>query len=207
MASIYDAAVNVYSRNFSLVVAAIALITVPANLVGGLIEEQGGVAGQVVGVVIDGVAVFLATAMAAIIVDELIAGRTLTVGRVWRRMGRLLWPLVATFVLYALAVVGGFALVRRPGVSDRHLVCDGRSGGRDRAPALRRGAGTQPRAGQTLLVAHLRHSDPGGVHGAPGPGRLRGRSPRADRIKRLCRRDRRRRDRNPDPTAGGLDHA
>ncbi len=115
MASIYDAAVNVYSRNFSLVVAAIALITVPANLVGGLIEEQGGVAGQVVGVVIDGVAVFLATAMAAIIVDELIAGRTLTVGRVWRRMGRLLWPLVATFVLYALAVVGGFALFVAPG--------------------------------------------------------------------------------------------
>jgi hypothetical protein len=114
MASIYDAAVNVYSRNFSLVVAAIALITVPSNLLGGLIQEQGGTVGQGIGLVIDGVAVFLAAAMAAIIVDDLIAGRVVTVGSVWRRMGGLMWPLVATFVLYALAVVGGFVLFVAP---------------------------------------------------------------------------------------------
>ena len=58
----------------------------------------------------------LTPAVAAIVVGDMALGRSITVGSVWRRMGRVILPLIATMVMVMAAVIGSAALGGFPAV-------------------------------------------------------------------------------------------
>ena len=107
--AIFDGAIAVYRRHFLSIIGAIAVMVVPVALLRGFAGD-GTVNPALYGVAVGlqlFVTLMITPAIAAIVVGDVALGRPVTVGSVWRRMGRLIWPVFATTLLVLLAVVGG----------------------------------------------------------------------------------------------------
>lgn len=117
LGAIFDGAFTVYRSHFWTIVGSIAVMVVPVALARGLAGE--GTNGNPLLVVSLGLEVFvslLTPAVAAIVVGDMALGRSITVGSVWRRMGRVILPLIATMVMVMAAVIGSAALGGFPAV-------------------------------------------------------------------------------------------
>ncbi len=117
LGAIFDGAFTVYRSHFWTIVGSIAVMVVPVALVRGIAGE--GTTGNPLLVVSLGLEVFvslLTPAVAAIVVGDMALGRSITIGSVWRRMGRMILPLIATMVMVMAAVIGSAALGGFPAV-------------------------------------------------------------------------------------------
>jgi hypothetical protein len=117
LGAIFDGAFTVYRSHFWTIVGSIAVMVVPVALMRGLAGE--GTTGNpllVISLVLEVFVSLLTPAIAAIVVGDMALGRAITVGSVWRRMGRVILPLIATMVMVMAAVVGAAALGGFPAV-------------------------------------------------------------------------------------------
>ena len=118
LGAIFDGAIAVYRRHFWSIIGAIAVMVVPVALLRG-VAGDGTVNPALYGVAVGlqlFVTLMITPAIAAIVVGDVALGRPVTVASVWRRMGRLIWPVFATTLLVLLAVFGGAVLGGFPAV-------------------------------------------------------------------------------------------
>ncbi len=89
LGAIFDGAFTVYRSHFWTIVGSIAVMAVPVALARGLAGN--GTTGNpllVISLVLEVFVSLLTPAIAAIVVGDMALGRAITVGSVWRRMGR-----------------------------------------------------------------------------------------------------------------------
>jgi hypothetical protein len=108
MGAIFDGAFSLYRRHFVTLVGAVGVIAVPI----ALLEIAAGPAGFLVSFM----AGLITPAVGALIARDAASGVTPTIGGVWRRMGRLMLPLIVTAILVFLIAIVGAIFFIIPGV-------------------------------------------------------------------------------------------
>jgi hypothetical protein len=108
MGAIFDGAFSLYRRYFVTIVGAVGVIAVPV----ALLEIAAGPAGFLISFI----AGLVTPAVGALIARDAASGVTPTIGGVWRRMGRLIVPLLVTAILVFLTAIVGAIFFIIPGV-------------------------------------------------------------------------------------------
>jgi hypothetical protein len=108
MGAIFDGAFSLYRRYFVTLVGAVGVIAIPI----ALLQIAAGPAGFLVTLV----GGLVTPAVGALVARDAASGVTPTIGGVWRRMARLLLPLLVTATMVFLVVILGFFIVIIPGV-------------------------------------------------------------------------------------------
>jgi hypothetical protein len=117
LGAIFDGAVSVYRRYFSITVVCVAVVMVPEFLVNAVLTRRPGGDAMVWGwATFHYLTVFLAGAVAALIVRDVALGARPAVGSILRRIWKKLIPLLLTLVLGTVAMATAALFGIAPGV-------------------------------------------------------------------------------------------
>jgi hypothetical protein len=108
LAGMFDASFSLYRRYFVTLIGAVGVIVVPVALLEVALGPFAFLGSSLAGLIAPAVGVVLAAQVAL--------GETPTIGRIWRRVGRIIVPLLITTLLVAVAVVVGTVLLIIPGI-------------------------------------------------------------------------------------------
>lgn len=108
LAAMFDASFALYRRYFVTLVGAVGVIVVPVALLEVGLGPFAFLGSSIAGLITPAIGVVLAAQVAL--------GETPTIGRIWRRVGRIIIPLLLTNLLVALAVILGTIALIIPGI-------------------------------------------------------------------------------------------
>lgn len=108
LAGMFDASFSLYRRYFVTLIGAVGVIVVPVALLEVGLGPFAFLGSSIAGLITPAVGVALAAQVAL--------GETPTIGSIWRRVGRIIVPLLVTTLVVGLTVVLGTILLIIPGI-------------------------------------------------------------------------------------------